>query len=174
MSKYKFIKIITEYPPDELVTYKEYRGKPYFSIMYEENGETFVGFGTYKIEVLSSYLRDYFIEPEDKKTWNNHDVACLLAEIFNDPCACNYNGNDEWLPQKCDFADKECPNVVGVACWEQFLKHRSEKFIKKRNGKWIHNPLHNTVCSVCGGVRRDSRFDHVSYCNKCGAKMEEE
>lgn len=56
----KFIRIITEYHSDELVTYKEFRGKPYFSIMFEENGETFVGFGTYKIDVLSRYLRDYF------------------------------------------------------------------------------------------------------------------
>ena len=61
-----------------------------------------------------------------QKEWNTHKVACLLAELFGDPCACNYCGIDEWLPQKCDFAEKECPNVVGVACWEQFLKHRSE------------------------------------------------
>lgn len=60
--KRKFIRIITEYHSDEHVTYKEFRGKPYFSIMFEENGETFVGFGTYKIDVLSRYLRDYFID----------------------------------------------------------------------------------------------------------------
>ena len=56
--------------------------------------------------------------------WNNHTVACLLAELFGDMCACNFCGIDEWLPKKCDFANKECPDVVGVACWEQFLKHR--------------------------------------------------
>ena len=56
--------------------------------------------------------------------WNNHTVACLLADLFGDPCACNHCGIDEWLPKKCDFANKECPDVVGVACWEQFLKHR--------------------------------------------------
>lgn len=60
--KLKFIRIITEYHSDELVTYKEFRGKPYFSIMFEENGETVVGFGTYKIDVLSRYLRDYFFD----------------------------------------------------------------------------------------------------------------
>ena len=27
--------------------------------------------------------------------WNNHTVACLLAELFGDACACNYNGIDE-------------------------------------------------------------------------------
>lgn len=59
--------------------------------------------------------------------WNNHKVACLLAEVFGDDCACNFNGIDEWLPMKCDFAGTTCPNPAGVACWEQFLKHRSDE-----------------------------------------------
>lgn len=59
----KFEEIVVEYPPAELCTYPEYRGKPYFSIKYEENGEHFIGFGTYKPEVLSSYLQEYFIAP---------------------------------------------------------------------------------------------------------------
>ena len=58
--------------------------------------------------------------------WNNHTVACLLAELFGDACACNYNGIDEWLPEKCEVIDA-CPNPFGVACWEQFLKHRAER-----------------------------------------------
>ena len=68
-----------------------------------------------KIEILAA-------EPE----WNNHTVACLLAELFGDSCACNCNGIDEWLPEKCELLDS-CPNPVGVACWEQFLKHRAER-----------------------------------------------
>lgn len=61
------------------------------------------------------------VEPE----WNNHTVACLLADMFDDSCACNYNDIDEWLPRKCEVIDS-CPNPVGVACWEQYLKHRRE------------------------------------------------
>lgn len=64
--------------------------------------------------------------PTAKVVWDNHKVACLLADMFGDTCACNYNGIDEWLPKKCDFANRGCPNVVGVACWEQFLKYRME------------------------------------------------
>ena len=56
-----FEEIVVEYPPAELCTYPEYRGKPYFSIKYEENGEHIIGFGTYNQEVLSRYLREYFI-----------------------------------------------------------------------------------------------------------------
>lgn len=59
----KFEEIVVEYPPAELCTYPEYRGKPYFSIMYEENGKHIVGYGTYKPEVLSRYLQEDFIAP---------------------------------------------------------------------------------------------------------------
>lgn len=62
----------------------------------------------------------------EQMEWNNHTVACLLAELFGDACACNFNGIDEWLPEKCEVIDA-CPNPVGVACWEQFLKHRAER-----------------------------------------------
>lgn len=71
-------------------------------------------------------LKEYF-EDEETKEWNTHEVACILADLMGDNCACNCNGIDEWLPYCCDFADKECPDVVGVACWEQYLKHIAEK-----------------------------------------------
>lgn len=64
--------------------------------------------------------------PSAQPEWNNHTVACLLAELFDDTCACNYNGIDEWLPEKCELLDS-CPNPGGVACWEQFLKHKTER-----------------------------------------------
>ncbi len=66
------------------------------------------------------------IMPSAQPEWGNHMVACLLAELFDDTCACNYNGIDEWLPEKCEVIDA-CPNPVGVACWEQYLKHRAER-----------------------------------------------
>lgn len=66
-------------------------------------------------------------QPSAEPEWNNHTVACLLTELFDDTCACNYNDIDEWLPEKCDFRDTECPKPVGVACWEQFLKHKAER-----------------------------------------------
>lgn len=34
-----------------------------------------------------------------------HEVAEILAEAFGDTCACNINGNDEWLPEKCELLD---------------------------------------------------------------------
>lgn len=62
--------------------------------------------------------------------FNTHQVACMLADIFKDNCACNYNGNDEWLPKVCDLADTSCPDTFGVACWEQFVWN----YFKKQGG----------------------------------------
>ena len=60
--KRKFIRIITTYYSDDLICYEKYKGKPYFSIEYQQNGETIVGYGTYNPDVLSRFLRDYFID----------------------------------------------------------------------------------------------------------------
>lgn len=61
-----------------------------------------------------------------KNKYSAHDVALILSDAFGDSCACNFNGNDEWLPEKCELLDT-CPDVVGVACWEQYLKWRGQK-----------------------------------------------
>lgn len=60
--KREFIEILAQYVPDDICTYPEYKGKPYYSIHYKENGEEFVGFGTYNPEVLSRYLKEYFMK----------------------------------------------------------------------------------------------------------------
>ena len=68
-----FVELVVEYLDPELCAYKEFKGKPYYSIKYIENGETYVGYGTYKPEVLSQYLREYFMpsaQPNLKQTCN--------------------------------------------------------------------------------------------------------
>lgn len=62
-----FVELVVKYPDPELCIYKECKGKPYYSIKYIENGKTYVGYSTYNLEVLSQYLKEYFIlsaEPE--------------------------------------------------------------------------------------------------------------
>ena len=56
-------------------------------------------------------------------TYTAHEVAVILADAFGDDCACNFNGNDEWLPYLCELQEA-CPHPCGVACWEQYLKYR--------------------------------------------------
>lgn len=57
----EFEEIEVTYPPEELCTYPKYKGKPYFGIKYKENGKEILGYGTYNPQVLSQYLKDYFI-----------------------------------------------------------------------------------------------------------------
>ena len=64
--------IIVEYP--SISAYPEYEGKPYFSIKYTENGQEFIGYGTYKPEVLSEYLKEYFM-PLTQPWW----IPCSTA-----------------------------------------------------------------------------------------------
>ena len=64
----EFIKIIVEYPPENLCTYPEYKGKPYFSIEYKENNEDIIGYGTYNSDVLSAWLKEYFIQKPGNTT----------------------------------------------------------------------------------------------------------
>lgn len=75
--------------------------------------------------VIRQTLKD-MKEEQPEPHWNNHTVACLLADLYGDTCACNYSDISEWLPEKCEVIDA-CPNPVGVACWEQFLMHREGK-----------------------------------------------
>ena len=57
----EFEGIEVTYPPEDICTYPEYKGKPYFGIRYRENGESIVGYGTYNPQVLARYLKDYFM-----------------------------------------------------------------------------------------------------------------
>ncbi len=63
------------------------------------------------------------------KAYTAHEVAEIIADLTGETCACNINGIDEWLPLKCESLNS-CPHTVGVACWEQYLKHKSEAVTK--------------------------------------------
>lgn len=55
------------------------------------------------------------------------DVAVILAEQFGDECACNFNGNDEWLPEVCRYGDV-CPHPPEyLGCWMEFLRNRNRR-----------------------------------------------
>ena len=83
MDEREFIGLVVEYPPPDLCTYKEYAGKPYFSIKYMQNGETFIGFGTYKVEVLSQYLKEYFIRPTQPEQTTEKGGTKMIHETVN-------------------------------------------------------------------------------------------
>lgn len=69
------------------------------------------------------------IEPADVVEVDK--VAEMLRIMFDDDCACNYNGNDEWLPMHCKHVE-ECPMPKErLGCWKEFVKH----FLAKMDGK---------------------------------------
>ena len=91
------------------------------------------GLGT--VEELAA-LKERTHADKDGQLYTVHDVAVILANAIGDDCACNINSNDEWLPQLCELQEA-CPEPVGVACWEQYLKHRAEaeEALGKEQGK---------------------------------------
>lgn len=80
----------------------------------------------YKDKMYHALEEDWkaLLKEREAKQYSSHDVACIIADLFGDPCACNFNDIDTWLPYKCDFRENWCPNPPGVGCWEQYLKHR--------------------------------------------------
>lgn len=92
--------------------------------MYEALSRAATALSTLQAE--NEKLRAEMEQVKKKNKYSAHDVALILSDVFGDSCACNFNGNDEWLPEKCELLDT-CPDVVGVACWEQYLKWRGQK-----------------------------------------------
>lgn len=79
--------IVVEYPSYN--TYPEYKGKPYFLIKYTENGQEFIGYGTYKPEVLSEFLKEYFMpsaqaEERTEECTEMHACDCINRQAAID------------------------------------------------------------------------------------------
>lgn len=91
----KFVEVVVDYQDPAICVYPNRYGKPYFSIRYEEGGEKYEGFGTYKPEVLSEYLREYFVGAE-KETASNQDPNLVKVVRCKDCAFCEnprYRGN---------------------------------------------------------------------------------
>ena len=108
---------------------------------HEETGFTAGGRGRWKLPEASTVGVGRNWKPKQKGGYTRHDVAVILAEFMGDNCACNFNGIDELLPKYCELL-KSCPDVVGVACWEQYLKHRNKltaeqsSVVERRDKHW--------------------------------------
>lgn len=78
-----------------------------------------------KSEIMTELMLIPSAEQERKKgKWTTEEVAEILFDAFGDDCACNFNGIDEWLPERCKYTQitDECPNPKEKhGCWMQFL-----------------------------------------------------
>ena len=62
------------------------------------------------------------IEERKRGEWTTEQVAELLANLFGDECACNFNDIDVWLPSACKYSETDCPEPKEKhGCWMQFL-----------------------------------------------------
>ena len=73
-------------------------------------------------------LQSTLTQPNEPLTLET--VAEILAENFGDECACNFNGNDEWLPEVCQY-ENTCPNPPErLGCWMEFLRHKYRRSLE--------------------------------------------
>ena len=90
-----FVELVERYINPEFRPYPEYKGKPYYSIKYIENGEEYVGYSTYSLRVMSEFLKKYFISPalekQEKDRWI--PVTERLPEYEKEVLTCGDNGD---------------------------------------------------------------------------------
>ena len=63
---YKAIECLSSSQPERntefvKLTVRDINGKPYYSIIYLEDGNEFEGYSSYSLDVVSDYLKEYFI-----------------------------------------------------------------------------------------------------------------
>ena len=64
--------------------------------------------------------------PSAEPAWTTEEVAEILANLIGDECACNFNGIDEWLPERCKYKE-ECPKPKEkYGCWKAWLLQLAE------------------------------------------------
>ena len=67
------------------------------------------------------------METKSQKVYTVSEIAELLVTVTGETCACNINGNDEWLPFVCKYCKDEtleCPEPKEEnACWKEYLNH---------------------------------------------------
>ena len=116
-----FVELVVRYPDPELCIYKEYKGKPYYSIKYIENGETHVGYSTYNPEVLSRYLKEYFISSAPP-TLGGYDIEHLIL-------IANVLKKENLPPERVTEALTDIGSIVGIVRdeYEEILRKAVEQ-----------------------------------------------
>ena len=94
-----FQEIVVEYPS---FTYLEYKGRPYFSIKYMENGQEFIGYGTYEPKVLSEYLKEYFMSSVQPEIVRCKDCVHYYGEPGNPNIICFQMHEDDF----CSYGER--------------------------------------------------------------------
>ena len=167
-----FQEIVVEYP--SINTYPEYKGKPYFSIKYTENGQGFIGYGTYKPEVLSKYLKEYFMPSlQTKESTEIHACDCISRQVAID-ALCAICGDD---CDKSEFVYNAPQDEQVILCPEHYcLCTLPSTQLERKRGQWIlvkgSNGKDYHKCSEC--LHTQDITGVKNYCPVCGTEMRSE
>ena len=93
------------------------------------------------LDIARSALRNEQIAPTltpQNEALTLEEVAEILAEQLGDECACNVNGNDEWLPMMCHYGDV-CPDPPEhLGCWMELLRNKYRRPPERQGGDADH------------------------------------
>jgi hypothetical protein len=173
----EFVEIVVEYPPEDLCTYPEYKGKPYFSIKYEEGNDCIIGYGTYNPQVLSRYLKDYFMPT----TKNNLGVDCISRADVNQVI------EDYMDEQYHVLSDRTRERAFGAKVVKARINELPSVTPQEpKTGHWIVQPSNKEQgerdfiwwkCSECGQVifseTEHDRLKFHAFCGRCGSDNRE-
>jgi len=165
-SKRTFVELLVHYPHPDVCTYPEYKGKPYYSIKYIEDGECFVGFGTYKPEVLSQYLRDYFMPSAQLEERTEKRTETRACDLISRQAAIDAI---EQLVIPEDMCVFEILSHIELAIGTLPPAQPEPKTALWIIRKWGDD----AKCSNCGHTFRDvyDMDNHDRFCRFCGRRM---
>ena len=168
----EFEEIVVEYPPEELCIYHEYKGKPYFSIKYKEGNDYIIGYGTYKPEVLSQYLKDYFISTTKNDLPNCQHTDAEIAKSFIE----DVEAVKDQLPcgEQMDFPSTfdEFAEDYGFKDKDEIYTNGSELIPVFRVKQWIEHISTTKNCESCRYY--GSHHEVCNYCYKCSLWTEQD
>lgn len=85
---------------------------PYYSIMYREDGQLFQGYSSFNIDIVSRFLRDYFIGQdagEDTREKLEADIRKKQREWSQSPYSLDTNTDEVlgWLDRQAAITERE-------------------------------------------------------------------
>ena len=118
-------------------------GRPYYSIIYLENGNEFEGYASYNLKVISEYLKRHFgfAQPEthDKRT-ESHACDLISRQAVIDALRTHERKpSKKWLDNQLDI---EWNNAIDICCYDiedlPSAQPEQTKMIKEIR-KWINS-----------------------------------
>lgn len=111
-------------------------------------------------EALKEALKSKFDQDKDDLFVRGYNIGIETAIALLDS-ALTVTPCDNCIELECENHGVVCPHYTAI----KTLKDKPQ-------GKWIIDKnTRDIICSCCGESRRDTRINHIFFCNHCGADM---